>query len=135
MVCNKKRKLVFIKWKWNHVIFSSPTILSFHPVISARRPDLVIVNNEKKKKRIVDLAIPADHRVKLKESEKRDKYLDLAIELKKTMEHEGDSDTNCNWCTWNNPQRIDKGAKRFRNQRTSRDHPDYSIIKIDQNTE
>ena len=28
-------------------------------------------------------AVPADHRVKLKESEKRDKYLDLARELKK----------------------------------------------------
>ena len=33
--------------------------------------------------RIVDFAVPADHRVKLKESEKRDKYLDLARELKK----------------------------------------------------
>ena len=33
--------------------------------------------------RIVDFAIPADHWVKLKESEKRDKYLDLARELKK----------------------------------------------------
>ena len=24
------------------------------------------------------------------------------------MEHEGNSDTNSNWCTWNNPQRIGK---------------------------
>ena len=31
----------------------------------------------------MDFAVPADHRVKLKESEKRDKYLDLARELKK----------------------------------------------------
>ena len=31
----------------------------------------------------MDIAVPADHRVKLKESEKRDKYLDLARELKK----------------------------------------------------
>ena len=51
------------------------------------------------------------------------------------MEREGDGDTNCNWCTWNNPQRIDKGPGRLRNQRTSRDHPDYSITKISQNTE
>ena len=36
---------------------------------------------------------PADHKDKLKESEKRDKYLDLARELKKTVEHESDSDT------------------------------------------
>ena len=51
-------------------------------------------NRQKKKKKkrickIVDFAVPADHRIKLKECEKRDKYLDLARELKKTMEHEG----------------------------------------------
>ena len=51
------------------------------------------------------------------------------------MDHEGDGDTSCNWCTWNNPQRIDKGTRRHRNQRTSRDHRDYRIIKIGQNTE
>ena len=33
--------------------------------------------------KIVDFAVQAEHRVKLKESEKRDKYLDLARELKK----------------------------------------------------
>ena len=33
-------------------------------------------------------------------------YLDLVRELKKTMEHEGDDDTYCDWCTWNNIQRI-----------------------------
>ena len=32
---------------------------------------------------IVDFAVPADHRVKLKESEKRDKYIDLSRDLKK----------------------------------------------------
>ena len=42
-------------------------------------------NNQQKKKKIckvVDFAVPADHWIKLKESEKRDKYLDLARELK-----------------------------------------------------
>ena len=33
--------------------------------------------------KIVDFAVPADHRIKLKESEKKDKYLELARELKK----------------------------------------------------
>ena len=32
--------------------------------------------------RIVDFAVLADHRVELKESKKKDKYLDLARELK-----------------------------------------------------
>ena len=43
-------------------------------------------NNQQKKKRIckaVDFAVPADHRIKLKECEKRDKHLDLAREVKK----------------------------------------------------
>ena len=42
-------------------------------LISARRPDLIIIN-----------------RIKLKERENKDKYLDLAREFKKTMEHESD---------------------------------------------
>ena len=51
------------------------------------------------------------------------------------MEHEGDGDTNYNWCSWNNSQKIGKGTGRFEDKRTSGDHPDYSIIKIGQNTE
>ena len=59
--------------------------------IPARRPDLIIINNNKKKKKkkrertckIVDFAVTADHRIKLKECAKKDKYLDLARELKK----------------------------------------------------
>ena len=31
----------------------------------------------------MDFSVPADHRIKLKESEKKDKYLDLAREMKK----------------------------------------------------
>ena len=51
-------------------------------LIPARRPDLIII----KKKRIckiINCAVPADHRINLKESEKKDTYLDLARELKK----------------------------------------------------
>ena len=35
---------------------------------------------------MVDFAVPADHRINLKECEKNDKYLDLARELKKAVE-------------------------------------------------
>ena len=59
-------------------------------LIPARRPNLIIINKKKKRKKkekkrtckIVDFAVPADHRIKLKECEKKDKYLDLARELK-----------------------------------------------------
>ena len=53
-------------------------------LISARSPDLIIINNKKKRIcKIVEFAVPADHRIKLKECEKKDKYLDLVRELKK----------------------------------------------------
>ena len=52
-------------------------------LIPARRPDLIIINKRKRICKIVDFAVPADHRINLKESEKKDKYLDLARELKK----------------------------------------------------
>ena len=52
-------------------------------LISARRPDLKMVINKKKRTcKNVDFAVPADHRIKLNESEKKDKFLDLARELK-----------------------------------------------------
>ena len=44
--------------------------------------------NKKRTCKIVDFAIKADHRIKLEESEKKDKFLDIAGELKK------------NYCTW-----------------------------------
>ena len=42
-------------------------------------------NNEQKKRScwIVDFSVPADHRIKLKESEKKNQYQDLTKELKK----------------------------------------------------
>ena len=52
-------------------------------LISVRRPDLIIINKKKRTCKIVDFAVPADYRIKLKECERRDKYLDLARELKK----------------------------------------------------
>ena len=78
--------------------------------ISDRKPNLIIINKKKRKKKrkkkkkrtckIVDFAVTADHRIKLKECKYKDKYLDLARELKKTVEHAGDNDTNCNRCVW-----------------------------------
>ena len=54
-------------------------------LILARRPDLIIINKKKKICKIVDFAVPADHRIILKKSGKKDKYLDLDRELKKLL--------------------------------------------------
>ena len=54
---------------------------------------------------------------------------------KQTMEHESDSDTNCNRYAQYSYQMIDKKTGGFRNNEPIGDHPNYSIIKIGQNTE
>ena len=51
------------------------------------------------------------------------------------MEHEGDGDTSCDWYTWNDTQKLIKAGGGFRNQTTSRNPPDNSIVGIVQNTE
>ena len=61
--------------------------------------------------------------------------VDHGRDLKKTMEHESDGDTNCNRCTSNIPQTLGIVAGRFGNQRTSGYYPDNRIIKMGQNTE
>ena len=77
-------------------------------------------NNQQKGENLHNcgLAVPADHRVKLKESEKRDKYLDFARELKKTVEHESDDYTNCNWCSCTVTRGLVQGLGGLGNNRT-----------------
>ena len=50
--------------------------------LSARRPNLIITNKKMIIRKIFDFAVPADHRTKLNKCEKKNKYLDLARELK-----------------------------------------------------
>ena len=50
-------------------------------IISARRPDLTIVEKHAGLVRLVDVSIPADKRILDKEQEKITKYQDLRIEL------------------------------------------------------
>ena len=50
---------------------------------------------------IVGFAILEDHRVKTKKQMKRETSTQTLLETKITMEHEGDDDTNCDCCAWN----------------------------------
>ena len=104
-------------------------------LISARRPDPLVINNKKKRTcKIVNFAVPADHTVKLRKSEKKDRYLDLARELKKTMEHEGDDYTNGAFSTVT--KGILKGLEDLeRGGGASGDNSNYSIVENGHNTE
>ena len=69
--------------------------------IQARIPDLVIINRKKRICYLVDFAVQAGRRVKVKESEKIDKYQDLAKESKKAVGHEGKGGINSRLSSWN----------------------------------
>ncbi len=58
------------------------------PNLGPKTRPYYIQQKKKKKKicKIVDFAVPADHRIKLKECEKKYKYLDLARELKNLLD-------------------------------------------------
>ena len=51
-------------------------------LISARRTDRMIINKEKREFENYGFVLQADHRIKLKECEKKDRYLDIAWEFK-----------------------------------------------------
>ena len=51
------------------------------------------------------------------------------------MEYRGDGDTNCNWCTWNDLQKLEKRSGKVENLRRSWDYPNYGIVQIGQKTE
>ena len=71
--------------------------------ITARRPDLVIIFF--KNCCILNFAVSEDHRVKSKKAKKR-QVVGHCERTKKAAKHESDSDTNCNWRTWNGPQNL-----------------------------
>ena len=94
---------------------------------------IIIIRNQKwkGKQSYGHSTISADHRMKIKKSEKRDMYLDL----KKTVRNECDGDTSCNWCTWNDPCKLGNRAGRVGNRRLTWDHLKYNIVQFGYNTE
>ena len=49
------------------------------------------------------------------------------------MKHESDGDANCIWCARQNHQKIGTRTGGHGNK-TSRDHPNYIIVEVGQNT-
>ena len=58
-------------------------VIKTDSLILARKPDLVLIIKKKRTCRLMNFANPADDIVEIKEREKRNKYLDLARELRK----------------------------------------------------
>ena len=75
-----------LSWRLTHILICDFEIQTDH-LISARRID------KKENLQNCGLAVPVDHWVELKACEKKDTYLDLAKEVKQTLEHESDDYT------------------------------------------
>ena len=103
-------------------------------LISARRPYLVVIVKKKKRKQKRENppnSGQSENQRKRKERQELGPYQGAKIPMK----HGGDGDTNGNRCTWDNSKSLGKGSGRIKNRRTNRDHLNYSIANIGQNTE
>ena len=116
-----------------HKLFLDFEIQTDHLLLD-RRPDLVVIT---KKENLPNwgLCCPSSLQSKIEKKEKKYKYLELARELKKTVEHDNEGVTNCNWCSWFSHQRIGTGTGGLGNKKTSGEHPNYCIAEISQSTE
>ena len=98
-------------------------------LLSARSPDQMIIIIKKITCKIVDFAVLADLRIKLKECEKKDKYHDLVKELKKTtMERAGDNYNSVIGAFGTVTKGLLKGVK-DKEVGASGDYPNITLLK------
>ena len=69
-------------------------------LIERRRPDIAVINKNKREFLIIDIAVPGNGRVKAKEQEKVKKYQDLNTEIANVWSVEKGHCYSCGcWCT------------------------------------
>ena len=57
------------------------------------------------------------------------------LRTENAVEHEGDGDTNCNWCTWHCHKKLGRNTGGTESHKKNRGHPDYNIVEIGLNTQ
>ena len=87
-------------------------------LISARRLDLVKINN---KRELAKRCYPGCQLSTIERKRKEGKWLDLARELKNTVEHESDNYTDRNSCSWYRHEWINTRTGELGNNKTSGD--------------
>ena len=83
----------------------------------------------------MDFAVQADHKKNIKENEKRDKYMDSSRELKKLLNMNVTVIPIVIGALGMISKGLVKKTEGVWNRKKSRDHPNYSIVKVGQNTE
>ena len=104
-----------------------------HHQIPARRRDLKIINKKKKERR-KPAAIPVNHIVKIQENQKKEKYLAKELKKKKLWKMKVAVIPIVSGALGTIFRGLIRGLE-LGNLRTNRDHPNYNIVKIGQNTE
>ena len=83
-------------------------------LLEHRRPDIVVIDKEKKECILIDLAVPGDQNITAKELEKITKYQDLLIEIEKLWDVKGPQSScsaDSGRCTGNSIQRAGETSK------------------------
>ena len=101
-------------------------------LIPTRRPDLLKIYKKQKTRRLADFAVPTNHRVKIKENEKGDNFLDFTRKQKNIGIIVTPTVTNILGTI---PKSLEKRFGKVGNRRTNSYHPNCCIIKIGRNTE
>ena len=70
--------------------------------ITANRPDIIIKDSVNSTCKLIDMSIPSDRSIALKEIEKKSKYKDLELEIQRMWQMKTDP-CGCS-CTWNNKE-------------------------------
>ena len=70
-------------WKMTNVKYLRTLQSKQIKEIEHQRPDIVVIDKEKRECKIIDLAVPGDQNIKVKELEKITKYQDLRLQVQK----------------------------------------------------
>ena len=102
-------------------------------LIPTRKPDLWIIKRKMKKLICCPkvFAFLSDYQLKINDSEKINKYLNIVREIKSYISKD-DCDASCNLSTLYDPQNAPKKAGGTGNQRKNRDKADYTINEFSQ---
>ena len=108
--------------------------------VTNRSPNLSQItrpcNKQQKKENLSNYRlVPADLRVNLKESEKKDKYMNLARELKKLWNKKVTIIPIVIRTLGTVTKRIGKRTGGYGKKKMSGDHPNYNTVEISKNTE
>ena len=98
-----------------------------HPILT-RRLDFVLTRKKNLSTREFCHSRGPQRENKRKQNDKQ--ILRSCRKAKKAVEHEGDSDTYCCWCTWNSPQWLEKETQGIGDQRKNQNSSDHNIVKI-----